>query len=158
MCGSQYAPFLGQDYAFPALDESGDDAALNEIMPERHDEQEEGRPSMIHDLTNLSERLDCDACQAKIQTSPARRKNPLLRERSNRWAHTLLADHLSSSDLKTAESKTNHEQAGPGRGMPGPERTSTVWLVQGTSVPRAHQVPKTTVQIVFHKQEQSNSY
>ena len=32
--------------------------------------------------------------------SPARRRNPALRERPVGWAHTLLADHLSSSDLK----------------------------------------------------------
>ena len=55
---------------------------------------------MIHDLTHLRKILDCDACQAKIKMSPAMRKNPLLRERPTGWVHTLLADHLSSSDLE----------------------------------------------------------
>ena len=90
------------------LMQSADDAApeasaddfLVEIMPEGHDERDEDHPGMIHDLTHLRKRLDCDACQAKIKMSPARRKNPLLRERPTGWAHTLLADHLSSSDLK----------------------------------------------------------
>ena len=103
-----YVPFLGQDYAFPAPDTGTDDAApeasaddfLVEIMPEGHDERDEEHPGMIHDLTHLRKRHDCDACQAKIKMSPARRKNPLLRERPTGWAHTLLADHLSSSDLK----------------------------------------------------------
>ena len=61
-----YVPFLGQDYAFPAPDESADDAApdasaddlLIEIMPEGHDERNEDRPGMIHDLTHLRKRLD----------------------------------------------------------------------------------------------------
>ena len=103
-----YVPFLGQDYAFPAPDASTDEAArggsadglLDEIMPEGHGERDEDRPGMIHDLIHLGKRLDCDACQAKIEMVPARRKNPLLRERPTGWAHTRLADHLSSSDLK----------------------------------------------------------
>ena len=103
-----YVPFLGQDYAFPAPDVSADEAApdvsagdlLDGIMPEVHDERDEDRPGMFHDLAHLRKRLDCDACQAKIKMSPAQRKNPLSRERPTGWAHTLLADHLSSSDLK----------------------------------------------------------
>ena len=103
-----YVPFLGQDYAFPAPDVSADEAApdvsaedlLDEIMPEGHGERDGDRPGMIHDLTHLRKRHDCDACQAKIKMSPARRKNPLLRERPTGWAHALLADHLSSSVLK----------------------------------------------------------
>ena len=105
-----YVPFLGQDYAFPAPDESAAAALdvsaedlLDEVMPEGHDERDEDRPGKIHDLTQLQKRLDCDACQAKIEMSPARRKNPLyplLRERPTGWAHTLLADNLSPSALK----------------------------------------------------------
>ena len=95
-----YELFLGQDYAFSALGASADEAApdmsaddlLAEIMPEGHDGRDEDRPGMIHDLTFLRKRLDCDACQAKIEMSPARRKNPLLRERPTGWAHTLLAE------------------------------------------------------------------
>ena len=94
-----YVPFLGQDYAFPAPDVSAEDL-LDEIMPKGHDERDEGRPGMVHDLTHLRKRHDCDACQAKIKMSPARRKNPHLRERPTGWAHTLLADHRSSSDSK----------------------------------------------------------
>ena len=73
---------------------------LDEIMPEGHDEQDEYRPGMIHDLTHLRKRHDCEACQAKIKMSPARRKNPHMRERPSGWAHTPLVDHFSSSDLK----------------------------------------------------------
>ena len=92
-------PFLGQDYASPAPEVSAEEM-LDEIMPEGHDEQGEDRPGMIHDLTHLRKRHDCEACQAKIKMSPARRKNPYMRERPSGWAHTLLADHPSSSDLK----------------------------------------------------------
>ena len=80
-----YVPFLGQDYAFPAPDASAEDL-LDEIMPEGHDEQDEDRPGVIHDLKHLRKRPDCEACQAKIKMSPARRKNPLLRERPVGWA------------------------------------------------------------------------
>ena len=84
-----YVPFLGQDYAFPAPNASADDAApdasaddlLIGIMPEGHDERNEDRPDMIHDLTHLRKRLECDACQAKIKLSPTRRMDPLFRER-----------------------------------------------------------------------------
>ena len=76
------------------------DDLLDEIMPEGHDERDEDRPGVIHDLTHLRKRPDCEACQAKVKMSPARRKDPLLRERPSGWAHTLLADHLSASDMK----------------------------------------------------------
>ena len=103
-----YVPFLRQDYAFSAPDASADEAApdvsadgvLEEIMPEGHGERDEDRPGMIHDFTHLRKRLGCDTCQAKIKMSVARRKNPLLQKRPTGWAHTLLADHFSSSDLK----------------------------------------------------------
>ena len=94
-----YVPFLGQDYAFPAPEVSAEEM-LDEIMPEAHDERDDDRPGMIHDLTHLRKRPDCEACQAKIKMSPARRRDPHLRERPVGWAHTLLGDHLSSSDLK----------------------------------------------------------
>ena len=94
-----YVPFLGQDYAFPAPSASADDL-LDEIMPEGHDERDDDRPGVIHDLTHLRKRADCEACQAKVKMSPARRRDPLLRERPTGWAHTLLADHLSASDMK----------------------------------------------------------
>ena len=55
---------------------------------------------MIHDLTHLRKRHDCDAYQVKIKMPPARRKNPQMRECPTGWAHMLLADHPSSSDLK----------------------------------------------------------
>ena len=56
-----YVPFLGQDYAAPAPDTGTDDAApeasaddfLVEIIPEGHDEQDEGHPGMIHDFAHL---------------------------------------------------------------------------------------------------------
>ena len=94
-----YVPFLGQDYAFPAPEVSAEEM-LDEIMPEGHDERDEDRPGMIHDLTLLRKRHDCEACQAKIKMSPARRKNPLMWERPSGWVQTLLADHPSLSDLK----------------------------------------------------------
>ena len=94
-----YVPSLGRDYAFPAPDVSAEDL-LGEIMPEGHDERDEDRPGVIHDFTHSRKRHDCDACQAKIKMSPARRKNSHMQERPTGWAHTLLADHLSSSDLK----------------------------------------------------------
>ena len=94
-----YVPFLGDEYALPVRDEGAEDL-LDEILPEGHDELDEDRPGMIHDLTHLRKRADCEACQAKIKMSPARRRNPALRERPVGWAHTLLADHLSSSDMK----------------------------------------------------------
>ena len=106
-----YVPFLGQDYGFPALSQSVKELALpapsssvdemlEEIMPESLHENDEDRPGMLHDMTHLRKRSDCDACHAKIKAAPARRKNPMLRERPTGWAHTLLADHLSASDLK----------------------------------------------------------
>ena len=108
-----YIPFLGQDYAVPAPDTGTDDAALEasandflvEIKPERHDERGEEHLSMIHDLTHLYGRHYCGACQAKIKMSPAKRKNPHLRERPTGWPHTLLADHLSASNLKVKKTK-----------------------------------------------------
>ena len=72
---------IPQNSEFPAF--------VNPFMPEGHDERDEDRPGMIHDLTHLRKRHDCDACQAKIKMSPARRKNPLLRERPTGWAHAL---------------------------------------------------------------------
>ena len=92
-------PFLGQNYAFPAPEVSTEEL-LDDTMPECHDERDQERPGVIHDLTHLRKRHDCEACQAKIEMSPARRKNPHMRELPSGWAHTLLADHLSSSDLK----------------------------------------------------------
>ena len=53
---------------------------------------------MVHDLTHWRKRRDCDVW--KVKMSPTSMKNPLLRERPTGWTHTLLADHLSSSDLK----------------------------------------------------------
>ena len=58
---------------------------------------------MVHDFAHLRKRHDCEACQAKVKMLPARRKNPHMRERPSGWAHTLLADHFSSSDLKVEE-------------------------------------------------------
>ena len=120
-----YVPFLGQDYAFLAPDTGTEDAVpeasaddrLGQIMPESHDERGKVHPGMIHDLTHLRKRHDCDACQAKIKMSPATRKNPHLRERPTGWAHTLLADHLSSSDLKVdlSSPKPGHTMGGSGR-------------------------------------------
>ena len=88
-----YVPFLGQDYAIPAPEVSAEEM-LDEIMPEGHDDQDEDRPGMVHDLTPLRERHDCEACQAKIEIFLAWRKNPHMRERPSGWAHTLLADSL----------------------------------------------------------------
>ena len=61
---------------------------------------------MVHDLTHMGKRHDCEACQAKIKMSPARRKNPRMRERPSGLTHMHLADHLSSSDLNI-KSKTS---------------------------------------------------
>ena len=68
-----YVPFLGQGYAFPAPEVSAE-GKLDEIMPEGHDERDKDRPGMIHDLTHLRKRHGCEACQAKIKMSPARRE------------------------------------------------------------------------------------
>ena len=95
-------PFLGQDYAFPALGVSAEEM-LDEIMPGGHDEQDGDRPGVVHDLTHLRKRHDCEACQAKIKMSPARRKDPLMRERPSGWAHTLLAPWLTTSARATGK-------------------------------------------------------
>ena len=96
-----YVPFLNApDYAFPAPPEGEDDDLLGDIQPEIHHELNEDKPGMVHDLTHLRKREDCEACRCKIKATPGRRKNPALRERPAGWGHTLLADHLSASDLK----------------------------------------------------------
>ena len=73
-----YVLFLGDGYAFPAPVEGAQEAPdvsandmLDEIMPEGHDERDEDHPGLLHDLTHLRKRRDCDACQAKIKMSPA---------------------------------------------------------------------------------------
>ena len=106
-----FAPFLNaSEYAFPvdaapdpeeAPEGTGHDEGLLEgIMPEGNDETEEETPGMLHDLTHLRKRTDCEACRAKIKSKPGRRRDPKLRERPAGWRHTLLVDHLSASDLK----------------------------------------------------------
>ena len=94
-----YVPFLGDEYALPVRDESAEDL-LDEILPEGHDELDEDRPGMIHDLTHLRKRPTARLARRRSRCLLRRRRNPALRERPVGWAHTLLADHLSSSDMK----------------------------------------------------------
>ena len=108
-----YVPPLGQDFAFPALDASADEATLEMsaddllIMPEGHDKQDGDGPSIVQDLTYLRKRLDCHACQPKVEMCPAKRKNPLLPETSSGWAHTLLDEHFSSSEIRKSKNRAS---------------------------------------------------
>ena len=101
-----YTPFLGQGYVFQAPDKNADAAAPEAsihdflLVTKGHVERDEGNPGMIHDLTNLRKTHSGDVCQAKIKMYLAKQKKPFLRAHPSDWMKTLLADRISSSDLK----------------------------------------------------------
>jgi len=92
-----FVSFLKQNYTLLALNNERADELLDEGVPEEPYEKIEDRPGVVNDFSQLGKN-DCDASELKM--CPVMGQGPHMRERPNRWAHTLLANGPNMNYIK----------------------------------------------------------